>query len=61
MFNKYKWQYKRSIGSKTDGEIKNDESKNDESKTDGEIKNELKLNRFKVHTESFDETHVEIL
>lgn len=42
-------------------ESKNDESKNDESKTDGEIKNELKLNRFKVHTESFDETHIEIL
>ena len=45
-------------------ESKNDEckeSKTEEIKSDDEIKDQLKLNRFKVHTESFDETHMDIL
>lgn len=42
-------------------ESKNEESKVNEYKSDDEIKDQLKLNRFKVHTESFDETHVDIV
>ena len=43
-------------------ESKTEEIKSDEEiKSHDEIKDKLKLNRFKVHTESFDETHMDIL